>query len=119
MHQKESLSRSGTPIADLTETQFRNFSVGTSRICAATPVGHTVDAANRIGSEAFDGTIRRGTRRHATDIHIIVEGVGGQPDGRQLFLGSDCREGAEDGQGKEGEEEKARTCKFRIELAHD
>lgn len=120
MHQKEGLSRerSGTPIANLTEAQFGNFNVGTSRIRAATPVGHAVHAANRVGSEAIDGTRRRGTRRHATGIRIIVDGVGGQPeDGRRLIVGSDGGEG-EDEKGEEAEDEKARTCGSGIESAH-
>lgn len=123
VHQKESLSRERgrTAITYLTETQFGNFGVRTPRVRAPTPVGDAIDAANRVGSEAFHGARRRGIRRRedATDILIIVDVIRGKPKDGGLVLGSDGGAGGEDEEGEEGEEEKVRTYGFRVELVHD
>lgn len=62
LDQKEGLARDrarlATAIADLAETHLGDPGAGAGRVGAATPVGHTVDAADRVGPEAVHGAGR-------------------------------------------------------------
>lgn len=57
VNQKQGLrrERSRTPISDFAKSQLGHFNPSTLGLLAATPVGHAVHAANRVGSEAVHG----------------------------------------------------------------
>lgn len=67
MHQKQSLTRKRvrTPIPHFTEPQFRNFGAGALRLGATAPVGHAVEAADRVGPETLNWARRRRSRSGA------------------------------------------------------
>lgn len=94
MNQQKGLARGARPaISDLTEPELLHARPRAVRLRAAAPVGDAVGAADRVGSEAFDGAHVR--------LWIQRAEVALRPIGRQF---EEAGVGSGGGEEKDGEE---------------
>lgn len=101
MNQQKGLTRWARPaIADLTEPELLHARTRAVRLRAAAPVGNAVGAADRVGSEAFDGAhVRLGIQRAEAAL---------RPIGRQFEQAGVGSGGGEEKDGEESGEEEDR-----------